>query len=116
MSPRSKSKPAKQPIPKHFHIDKRAETILDASKNVDDDDLLSTKQLAVWLGVSVQFLETGQILGLRPPSSSMLSARRIGYLRSAVRTWLQERTFACTSEYSERPAPPKRARGKEGTR
>jgi predicted DNA-binding transcriptional regulator AlpA len=108
--PRTKPKSKlKKSVPATFHIDKRAGTLLaasDADKD-DDDELLTTQQLAAWLGVSVQFLEIGRSNGYGP-SFVMLSARRIGYQRSAVRAWLKERTFACTSQYAERPAPKRR--------
>lgn len=80
---------------------------IDPLQELFGGQILDTEQVADWLGVSVQFLEIGRSKGYGP-SFVMLSARRIGYQRSAVRAWLKERTFACTSQYAERPAPKRR--------
>ena len=49
-----------------MHIDKRAEKLLTADYN--DDDLLTTRELATALGVSVQFLEIARHRGTGPSS------------------------------------------------
>ena len=102
---RTKSKPRKPPA--RFHLDKRAAHILADSKDADDDELLTTRQLAAWLGVSEQFLEIARSDGYGP-EFVMISSRRIAYQRPAVRAWLKERTFSHTAQYAERPAPKRR--------
>jgi predicted DNA-binding transcriptional regulator AlpA len=82
--------------PKQFHIDKRASAI--AAVEGDDDELLSTNQVALWLGVSVQWVEIGRHRGYGP-SFERLGARCIRYRRGNVRKWLDERSHCSTAEY-----------------
>ena len=86
------------------HLDRRADHIAQAGVAAGDaDDLLNTRTLADWLGVSVQFLEIGRHRGYGPPFIR-LSTRRVRYKRSDVLDWLAERTHAVTAEYGrDRP-------------
>jgi hypothetical protein len=93
---KKKPAPAK---PERHHIDKRAAAIAAAAAGVDDDQLLSTPQTALWLGVSTQFLEIGRHRGYGPPFER-LSARVIRYRRGKVRAWLDERSHQSTKEYA----------------
>ncbi|HUS96770.1 MAG TPA: helix-turn-helix domain-containing protein, partial [Hyphomicrobiaceae bacterium] len=61
-------------------------------------ELLSTPQLAEWLGVSTQWLEIGRSRGYGPPFIRM-SPKRVRYRRGDVLDWLRERTHLCASEY-----------------
>jgi hypothetical protein len=79
------------------HLDKYAADIVAASEG-DADELMSTEQLAVWLRVSVQWLEMGRWKGWGPPYKRV-SPKMVRYKRSDVLQWLEERTHACTSEY-----------------
>jgi hypothetical protein len=88
--------PAK-PNPRHHHIDKRAVEVA-AQPVVIPDDLLSTTQVAGWLDVSPQFLETARHRGYGP-KYLRLSPRRIRYRRQDVLNWLSERAHSRTSEY-----------------
>jgi hypothetical protein len=47
------------PASKKFHIDKRAADV--AETGGSDDDMLSTVQMAAWLGVSQQWLEGARL-------------------------------------------------------
>jgi len=67
------------------------------------DDLLSTKELAGWLGYSVQWLEIKRHKGDGGPSF-VRPGGRVRYRRSDVIEWLESRRYACTSEYRARPA------------
>ena len=88
--------------PVRHHLDRRAAELA-AQGAGDDDDLLSTSELAEWLGVSTQWLEIGRTRKYGP-AYVLIAPRRVRYLRSAVRRWLQERTYRCTAEYAERAA------------
>jgi len=88
--------------PATFHIDKRADTILAASAgNGDDDELLTTAQVAEWLGVSPQWLEARRARGGGPPFVR-LSPRVVRYPRGGTRSWLNQRAHARTADYSRR--------------
>ena len=64
-------------VPVRHHLDKRAADL--AAQGVGDpDDLLSTSDLAEWLGVSIQWVEIGRSKGWSPPFIK-LSPRRIRY-------------------------------------
>jgi predicted DNA-binding transcriptional regulator AlpA len=83
-----------------FHIDKRAPSILAGSEG-HDDALLSTPEMAVWLGVSVPWLEIGRAKGYGPPFKR-LSARSVRYRIGDAKAWLETRTFSATSEYPKK--------------
>jgi hypothetical protein len=83
---------------KAHHIDKRAGAIVENTKG-NGDDLLSTRETAIWLGVSEPWLEIGRSRGWGPPFIR-LSTRRIRYRRDSVLAWLAEREHARTSEYA----------------
>ena len=93
------TKVARIPVPKSFHLDKRAASIAAASP--DDDDLLSTNETALWLGVSIQWLEIGRNKGYGPPFER-LGPKTIRYRRDKVRAWLDERSHRGTAEYRQR--------------
>jgi hypothetical protein len=84
------------PAIKH-HLDARAEQIAEQGRG-DPDDLLSTIQVAAWLGVSVQFLEIGRSKGFGPPFI-VVAPRVLRYSRQDILAWLATRTHARTSEY-----------------
>jgi hypothetical protein len=90
--PQRSAKPKHKP-PKH-HLDQRADSII-ALGTIDGDDdlLLTTPQTALWLGVSVQFLEIGRSQGYGPPHVT-LAPRVIRYRRDEVNAWLRERSAA----------------------
>ena len=86
--------------PKSHHLDQRASEI--ATHPVADgppDQLLSTRQVADWLGVSVQFLEIGRHRGYGP-RFVRLGPRKIVYRRADILHWLGTRTHASTKEYA----------------
>lgn len=85
-------------IPKQHHLDRRAHDLA-AHGAGDGHDLLSTIEVAIWLGVSPQFLEIGRHRGYGP-RFVRLSPRRTRYLRSDVIEWLRSRSHASTAEYA----------------
>ncbi|HKA55808.1 MAG TPA: hypothetical protein VKJ47_19320 [Candidatus Binatia bacterium] len=83
------------------HLDKRAGAIAAAAADEDELELLTTTQVAEWLGVSEAWLEIGRHKGYGPPFVT-IAPRLIRYLRSGILTWLHERSHQCTREYSTR--------------
>lgn len=79
------------PVPQNFHFDKRISSILAAAADASDDDQMTTVEVAMWLGVSPQWLEKGRQLGYGPPYIQ-LSKQIIRYSRAEVRAWLLART------------------------
>lgn len=95
--PKSKRNPATR---QRHHLDRRAEEI--AKSPVADgppDQLLSTREVADWLGVSIQFMEIGRHKGYGP-RFVRLGPRKIVYRRADVLHWLGTRTHASTQEYA----------------
>lgn len=85
--------------PRRHHLDRRADDL--AHKGAEagaPNDLLSTSEVAEWMGVSTQWLEIGRSRGYGPKYCRS-SARRIRYLRSSVLAFLAEREHARTTEY-----------------
>jgi predicted DNA-binding transcriptional regulator AlpA len=81
------------------HIDRRAGTVIDASDGDDDDELLDTRQIADWLGVSTQWLEIGRVRGYGP-TYIRVAPRTVRYKRSDVLAWLETRKHQSTQEYA----------------
>lgn len=77
-------------MPKH-HLDKRAAELIAAGAG-DPDDLLTTKDVAAWFGVSKQWLEINRSKGDGPPFIKL--GRMVRYRRDAVLQWLDERQRA----------------------
>lgn len=87
--------------PARHHIDVRVPKLLsDPEAAGGKDDLLSTPQLAMWLGVSIQWLEIGRHRGYGPRYIKV-TGRIIRYKRSDVLAWLEERAHHCTAEYGK---------------
>jgi predicted DNA-binding transcriptional regulator AlpA len=95
----AKKKPTLSP-PQSHHIDKRAPVILAASTADSDDELLTSRQLAQWLGVSQTWVEIGRVRGYGPPFER-LGPHLIRYRRAKVKAWLDERSHRSTAEYAE---------------
>ena len=88
--------PGSAAVPRRHHLDRRAAAIAEAAQGAPDD-LLSTRAVAEWLGVSIQFLEIGRHRGYGP-KFVRIGPARIRYRRADVLAWLEERTFASTSQ------------------
>ena len=88
-----------------LHLDRRAREIEAAAAGRDDDELLTTPQLADWLGVSKQTCEIARGKGTGAPFIRV-SPTRIRYRVGSVREWLRSRTFKSTQDYPvvEQPA------------
>ncbi len=73
---------------KHHHLDKRARSIAEASEG-PRDQLIDTKTLADWLGMSIQWCEIARRDGYGPPFQRF--GHSVRYRRDAVIQWLEER-------------------------
>ena len=93
------TKPKKNTPPTRHNIDRRADQVIADSNGGDDDDMLSSQEVANWLGVSIQWVEIGRTKKWGPKFHK-LSPRKVKYRRGDVRAWLNERKFANTSEYA----------------
>jgi hypothetical protein len=82
--------------PRKHHLDRRAASL--ATVSGPDDELLTTRKLAEWLCVSIQWLEIGRHKGYGPPYIR-LGPRDIRYRRGDARAWLAARVHASTAEY-----------------
>src|SRR5271166_3121847 len=90
---------APQPPPQRHHLDRRAADLAAEGASAGDaDQLLSTSDVAEWLGLSTQWLEIGRGTNYGP-RFVVLSTRRIRYRRADVLAWLAERTFVHTAQY-----------------
>ncbi len=74
--------------PKSFHFHCRIKQILAANVGAPDD-LLTSKEVAVLLGVSLQWVEIARCHGYGPKYEK-LSPRRIRYRRSAINEFLHD--------------------------
>ena len=86
--------------PSTHHVDRRADAVVRQGAG-DPDDLLSTRQVAEWWGVSEQFLEIARSRDFGP-EFVRLSPRVIRYRRSACLRWLDARAHASTLRYSHK--------------
>ena len=85
--------------PKFLLLDRRALHIAGLAIGADPDKLLDTKQLAEWLGVSVQWLEIGRCNRYGPPYKR-LGQKAIRYRVGDVLRWLEERSHKSTADYA----------------
>ncbi len=72
-----------------YHLDKRARALVAASIGGDDDELLTSKECAHWLGCSTAWLQGGRSKGFGPPYVGL--GRSIKYRRRDVLAWLDQR-------------------------
>ena len=81
-----------------FHLDKRA---ADIAANVgDDDDLLTVREAAAILSVSIAWMEARRFRGDGPPFIR-IGARGIRYRRDKLREWIGSRAeYHAQREYS----------------
>jgi predicted DNA-binding transcriptional regulator AlpA len=84
--------------------------------NVSQDErtleaLFTEKQVSSWLGISIPSLQRMRSNGCGP-AFVQLSARRIGYRKSAIEAWLSVRTISRVREFT---APPCAQRLETGT-
>ena len=85
--------------PPHHQIDCRADAIA-AKGEGHPDDLLTTRQMAEWFCLSVQWFEIGRSKGWGPPFLR-LAPQVIRYHRGTARTWLLDRLYRSTAEYQK---------------
>jgi predicted DNA-binding transcriptional regulator AlpA len=83
------------PPPKRHHLDRRAFSIAAASEG-PADELIDSRELAAWLGMSLTWVEAARMNG-DGPRFIKTGARSIRYRRSDVLQWLEERTRQATA-------------------
>jgi predicted DNA-binding transcriptional regulator AlpA len=80
------------PKSRRFHLDKRAHSLAKQGPGAPDD-LLNTRELADWLGVSRLWLELGRARNYGP-KFMRLGPRMVRYRRADVLAWLDARANA----------------------
>jgi predicted DNA-binding transcriptional regulator AlpA len=84
---------------KNLQLDKWAADLVREDNPVkDDDDLLDTREVAMWLRVSYQWMVQARLSGHGPKIVNQ-GGNRVLYRRGDVRAWIKSRTFSSTSEY-----------------
>jgi hypothetical protein len=101
---KQKQPPKKRPgqTPGSLHIDRRIDQVVDSpDSDGGDNDMLSTRAVAAWLGVSVAWLEInrGRAGGI---PYHQYSNRMIAYRRIDVLEWLKRRRRLSTAEYNNK--------------
>jgi hypothetical protein len=97
-----RSKPQHEHSTGRLHLDKRAQQLVaTAFDDEQPDDLLTTRQVAAWFGVSIQWLEIGRGKSYGPPFLRM-GNNVIRYHRGKCKAWLQTRMHASTAEYASK--------------
>jgi hypothetical protein len=86
---------------KTHHIDKRAHALVTPASEDKSDDLLTSQELAAWLGVSRQWVEIGRSQGYGPKYVEV-APHSIRYRRDDVNKWLNARTYSCTADRKRR--------------
>jgi len=81
-----------------FHLDRRADQIADAAKG-PADDLLTTREIAYWFGVSEQWVTLGQRENYGPPYVRPYP-EIIRYKRGEAIKWLRGRARLVANEYA----------------
>jgi predicted DNA-binding transcriptional regulator AlpA len=84
------------PETRRHHLDRRANELA-AQGAGHPDDLLSTPELAAWLGCSRLWVELGRVEGYGP-AFVQVGPKMIRYRRSDVLAWLASRSRTATSK------------------
>jgi hypothetical protein len=84
---------------RHPRLERYAASII-AAGNGDDDDMMTSSAVAEWLQVSKQWLEIGRCKG-HGPKFIRLSSQVVRYRRGDVKSWLADRQYAHTAEYTD---------------
>jgi predicted DNA-binding transcriptional regulator AlpA len=95
---RRPGRPKKDKADISHNIDRRGDQLLTQSTSADEDEILMVEDVAVWLRMSVAWLNRGRQAGFGPPFIN-LGPNRIAYRRGDVRDWIKSRTFQSTAEY-----------------
>jgi predicted DNA-binding transcriptional regulator AlpA len=74
------------------HLDRRADRIAEEGDG-NDDDLLTSRELADWLGLTADWVELGRSKNYGP-KFIRLASRVVRYRRGDVIAWLRERARA----------------------
>jgi predicted DNA-binding transcriptional regulator AlpA len=85
--------------PNFLLLDRRALHIANLGIGADPELLIDTKQVAEWLGVSVQWAEIGRSRGYGPPYKK-LGRKSIRYRVGDILIWLEDRSHKSTADYA----------------
>jgi predicted DNA-binding transcriptional regulator AlpA len=102
---------------RHPSLDKYADRIIrfGAAPGDAPDDLLTTKEIANWLGRSVEWLEIGRSKNYKyGPKFVRLGPKTIRYRRSDVVEWLESRLYESTAEYDQPPTSGRKRKARWG--
>jgi hypothetical protein len=89
---------SQEDAPGKLLVDRRAHRLIDV--DFHPETRLTTKQVAVWLEVSEQFLEIKRTRG-GGPRFERITNKLIRYRAGDVIEWLRSRAHAATSEYAK---------------
>jgi len=84
-------------IPKQHHFDRSADLLVERAEDAPGD-LLTTRQVADWFQVSLQWLQIGRSRGYGPPFVRI--GRRVRYPKGASVQYLKARLYQSTAEYT----------------
>ena len=73
-----------------YFLDRRADQIASLAIGADPNLLIDTKQMSTWLGVSIQWLETGRSKNYGPPYRK-IAPKIVRYRVGDVTEWLDAR-------------------------
>lgn len=90
------SKKRKQPV-NSKHTDHRFVDSPNISVKASSDQFLTTKEVAVLLKVSIQWVEIGRVYGYGPPFIKITN-RMVRYRLSDIQEWIAMRLYTSTSE------------------
>ncbi|XIA62196.1 hypothetical protein ACFIOY_21380 [Bradyrhizobium sp. TZ2] len=79
------------------HLDRRADRLADEGEKGAADELLSSCQVAHWLGVSENWMSSGRIRNYGPPITQPFP-EVIRYRRRDVVKWLRARASVCVDQ------------------
>jgi predicted DNA-binding transcriptional regulator AlpA len=94
------SQPQHQHTTGRLHLDKRAHQLAEMTGDDETpDDLLTTREVATWFGVSSQWLEIGRGKNYGPPYLQ-LGNNVVRYHRGKCKEWLHTRVRTTTADYA----------------
>ena len=88
-------------IPFKAPLDRRAAALVAHPDYQNDEQLLTTQQVAEWLQISPSWLEIGRTKGYGPKYVK-LGAKRVRYRVGDTKQYLRDRTCQATADYERK--------------